>query len=160
MAAPSHTAALFHGDTRRKVLLWVTDKLRDLNPEAIVVSGQSGMLIGTLVSDRLNIPLVVVRKADEETVAYSFRGDAEEKQRNRVNWFGERCYKRWVWLDDILCSGGTYRYARDMATEAGAVQGAPAAIVLYAEYKEQESYRGVPIIRENFSDHVPSQQES
>lgn len=135
MPAPQHTAAVFSIETRRKVLLWVIDQMKELNPDAIVVCGQSGIILGSIVCDRLNIPLIIVRKLNEPTVAY---------QPRLTVWDGNNCYQNWVWLDDLVASGSTFRHAAANAKADKAIEtDIPKAMVLYCSDKEE--YHGIPV---------------
>lgn len=164
MAAPMHTRPIFNTQKRREILLWITDQLRDLNPQAIVVCGQSGIILGSLVSDRLNIPLVVVRKKEEMSSVVAGGENAR-----KVNWDGDLCYDRWVFLDDCIGTGGTFYRTASQAVEYKAVSTRiPAAIVLYgasrtsfAAYnynfldpheKNPDETHDIPVISKDFCD--------
>jgi adenine/guanine phosphoribosyltransferase-like PRPP-binding protein len=66
----------------------------------IAVRGCSGILVGAPVSLRINKPLVVVRKPDENSHGYG-------KSAVLVN--ADRAYGRFLFLDDFISSGATER---------------------------------------------------
>lgn len=72
MGHPTHTSACFDMRLRRKVLGWLRGAIAELEPEAMVVCGQSGLILGGILSDQLEIPLIAVRKSWEKP-----RGDAK-----------------------------------------------------------------------------------
>jgi len=136
MACPSHTSPVFSTATRRRVVDWAVKELMKLSPDGIVVMGQSGIILGALLSDRLNIPLVVVRKQGEPTQA---GGQVEQE----VNWVSEgEPITRWVFVDDCIHSGMTIERASEKAHEHNAVATKyPIHILLYRDMRPSYTYR-------------------
>jgi orotate phosphoribosyltransferase len=61
--------------------------------DAIAIRGVSGVMLGAILSVRLNKPLLVVRKAEQSHSNY----DVE----------GEKDFGRYIIVDDTICSGHT-----------------------------------------------------
>jgi orotate phosphoribosyltransferase len=88
----------------RKQLVDKCVRIRPKLPEfdAIAVTGISGMVCGTSLSDAWDVPLIVVRK-DETPKAHSWRTVEGPDKR----WF-ETQSLRWLLVDDLIASGTTY----------------------------------------------------
>lgn len=100
-----------------------TADLREIQDEfdAIVVTGVSGLVVGSPVALRLRKPLLVLRKAHSEEASHGLSGEL-------LNWQALRgTEKRVVFLDDFISAGDTFRRCRS------AVEGI-ARGVLVAEY--------------------------
>jgi hypothetical protein len=64
--------------------------------DAIAVCGVSGLLIGTTVADKLDKPLIVVRKPDDKTTHSRLKVEGS-------------LLGRYLIVDDLVCFGGTVR---------------------------------------------------
>ncbi len=71
-----------------------------LQIDLLVVTGVSGTIFGTSLADAMGLPLAIVRK-EEKPVAHS----------GRTVEGPDRCepVKNWVFVDDLISSGSTYR---------------------------------------------------
>jgi hypothetical protein len=74
----------------------IAECIRPLGVDVIVVTGLSGVLLGTRVAAMLGCRLAVVRKEVTEHASYSVEG-----------WLGGR----WIFFDDLIDSGATLRNA-------------------------------------------------
>lgn len=85
---------------------------KQLKFDAIAVRGVSGLSVGFPVSYITKIPLLVVRKpGDSAHTTYEVEGPATE-------------VKRYIMLDDFICTGDTVRCMHDAITERAITVGA------------------------------------
>lgn len=171
MAHPVHTTAAFDHDVRRRALGWLRQVVTEIAPDAIVACGQSGLIIGGILSSQLDIPIVAVRKEWEKPrgdgygAHANFRPEGEEytythaPRMMSVHVWDP--YRRYVFLDDLISSGVTMHSACKTAYQDQAVtKPYPDAIVLYrsslgkGQYEEFATFNGglvrVPVYAESF----------
>lgn len=102
VASPSHTKPAFDVSEMPGIVDWASKICKTHDADAIVACGHSGLVIAGALSYVTKIPVLAVRKKGEPVVA----------NHNRVSGvLPEGKAKRWVWLDDFLASGGTFRNA-------------------------------------------------
>jgi hypothetical protein len=100
--------------------------VRDLEADAIVACGHSGLVGAGALSYITGVPVFAVRKKGEPTVADSPPVSAIAPNGKA---------KRWVWFDDFIGSGGTLRRSVRELWEAELIATpCPAALMLYGEY--------------------------
>jgi len=87
-------------------------KTKGLEFDAIAVRGLSGMLLGTTVSDRLGIPLVVVRKRESQHSDHMCEGPYYPNDDG-----GPQDYLRYIILDDCVSTGETLLAIEDEVQE-------------------------------------------
>lgn len=137
MSAPSHTKAVFSTTDRRKVVRWAMGILKPMKPEAIAVIGQSGIIVGSLLSDKLNCSLAVVRKAGEPAVSRMGQDLTYVSSHER--------FERWVFIDDLIAGGSSYRRVREVLKDWEIIT-EPLAILLYGYYGDKnEIYHGTQV---------------
>lgn len=138
--APGHTSNIFD-PIKLKILTKYTvavtrhlKKILDFN--TLAVCGHSGIVLGTLVSTKLKMPLLVVRKD----------GDQAHDDLKVNGYRSEEC--KYLILDDLISSGNTIRHVlrqiyetaqrkNDMARAAGHNPWSlptPAGILLYESF--------------------------
>lgn len=128
---PSHTRAAFHIETFPLIVHWAADLCRELRADAIAACGHSGLSVAGAVAYVTRLPVFAVRKKGEPTVAGSDPVSA-------VAPHGPA--KKWVWLDDCMCSGGTFANAVRELHEANVIATArPVALLLYDNYASSYS---------------------
>lgn len=85
-------------DRTAKALGEIADKF-----DFIAVRGCSGMVVGAPVALRLNKPLVIVRKPEEDSHSFG---------RSVIN--AQNAHGRYIFLDDFIASGATHRAVQEM----------------------------------------------
>lgn len=100
--APSHTERIFEPsrlkDLYQQAVPDIRKLRRRLNFNAIAVTGNSGCLLGTLISQKLDLPILVVRKKND---------DCHDDL--KVNGFLPTDCKYLI-IDDLIASGSTIRH--------------------------------------------------
>lgn len=151
IACPDHTQCVFDYKTLPAVADWAAKHLAEHKIEAIVVCGHSGLLLAGALLCFCGMPCIAVRKAGERSVA----DDAGKVNAVLAN----GPVTRWAWVDDMICTGGTYRWSRNVAYESSLITTKTPALVLsyrrgkdfiryyetngentYAIYKDGEHY--------------------
>jgi hypothetical protein len=100
ITAPGHTQDVFNVEKFPEIVKWTRKILKKIDADAIVTCGHSGLLLAGAISATSKIPVFAVRKASEQSVASADRVSAYAHHGPA---------KRWVWLDDLVGSGGTMR---------------------------------------------------
>lgn len=98
-SVPPHTRNVFDQKMLPAVVRGVIKQIKKLQADAIVVSGHSGLVVGSIVAYQMKIPLVAVRKLREKP-----KGD-----NNRVNCVLRKTVKKYVILDDLISDGDTVK---------------------------------------------------
>lgn len=132
---PSHTRPIFDPARLPEIVDWATFHVIDLGADAIVGCGHSGIVLGGVVAYTTGVPLFAVRKRGEPCVA------GRDHDVSAVAPNGKA--KRWVWLDDFICSGGTFRHAVKMLWEAELVTTPCPLALLHYRDSETSSWRYV-----------------
>jgi hypothetical protein len=102
--APSHTRVAFDPKTMPAIVKWAAGVVEELKADAIAACGHSGLPVAGAVSFLTGVPVLAVRKDGEPVVAGgSFAGRVSGVLPGGVK------ARRWVWIDDFLSSGGTFR---------------------------------------------------
>jgi adenine/guanine phosphoribosyltransferase-like PRPP-binding protein len=123
--APEHTKNVFDISTLPLLVRWAEDLIYQLKADAIVACGHSGLVLAGAVSYVTRVPVIAVRKEGEPVVAGG--GFANRVSANLV-----RPAERWVWLDDFLASGRTFRNSlRELKRENVVAVEQPVAILSY-----------------------------
>lgn len=89
-----------------RILWWSVQQIREseIDFDAIVVCGVSGLVVGPMVANALGVPLVVVRKEDDHSTHSDFQV--------------EGCIpERYIIIDDFIESGDTVQYIQGMMDE-------------------------------------------
>jgi hypothetical protein len=103
-SAPSHTRVAFDPKTMPAIVKWAAGVVEELKADAIAACGHSGLPVAGAVSFLTGVPVLAVRKDGEPVVAGgSFAGRVSGVLPGGVK------ARRWVWIDDFLSSGGTFR---------------------------------------------------
>jgi hypothetical protein len=120
---PSHTRSAFDVSTLPLIVRWCEEQLLTLKADAVLACGHSGLLVAGAVSYAARIPTIAIRKPDEFTEAHS--GPISAVLPNGPA-------KRWVWLDDFISLGGTFRRCVELVWRAGLIEKPyPEAILEY-----------------------------
>ena len=82
--------------------------LQGLDFEAIVCCGLGGLLVAPGVAMAMDKSICVVRKAEDKSNHSEFRVESAMIMNDR-----------WVFLDDIICTGSTLRYVRNALQDMG-----------------------------------------
>lgn len=91
----------------RALLKLACERLKGQQFDVIVVRGTSGLLLGSALAIRLRKRLAVVRKPN----------DSSHSSATVEGWLGGR----WLFVDDLICSGSTFsRAATDYAAACAA----------------------------------------
>lgn len=123
ITAPSHTRDAFDVNTLPKIVDKAVALLKEIQPEAILCCGHSGLLVAGAVSYVSSIPVIAVRKPGESNVASSNQVSACLRKGRA---------QRWVWLDDFISEGRTLRRAVQLAMRDECISGdVPAAVLSY-----------------------------
>jgi len=123
--APEHTKNVFDISTLPLLVRWAEDLIYQLKADAIVACGHSGLVLAGAVSYVTRVPVIAVRKEGEPVVAGG-------EFANRVSANLVRPAERWVWLDDFLASGRTFRNSlRELKRENVVAVEQPVAILSY-----------------------------
>lgn len=126
ISCPSYTQPVFDPYTLPMTARWAADKLDQEKIDAIVVCGHSGLVLAGALCLMTMLPIFAVRKRGEVTVNV----DAPSVSGMALN--GPA--KRWAWVDDHICSGGTLKHAMEMLAETRLVEEyLPTALVCYDE---------------------------
>ena len=109
-----HTSYLVDGlniEKRREAMEWAEAMLRTIDRgqkfDAIAFSGMSGALVGPSLADRLNKKILVVRK----------EADVSSNQHNAYFVEGYRGPGRYIFVDDLIATGSTWKYVRRQLEE-------------------------------------------
>lgn len=126
VTAPDHTKRVFDNYEMPKLARWAEEQVLDLKADGIVCCGHSGLVLAGAVSLLTRLPVVAVRKEGESTVASA--DPVSAVLRNGP-------LQRWVWLDDLLASGGTLVRSVTTAHKHGLLDTVwPAGLLLYNSY--------------------------
>jgi hypothetical protein len=131
---PYHTETSFDINKFPKAARWVADEIIGQEADAIVACGHSGLIMAGAVSLLTGIPVFAVRKPGEENVASSglVSGIAPHGSA-----------KRWVWLDDLISEGSTFRRSAQIVYAEGLVKDIlPTAVILYNTQREPKATVG------------------
>lgn len=124
VTAPSHTQAAFDTTILPRIVRWAEDIVLKHRAEAILVCGHSGLLVAGALSYATRIPVLAARKDGETGTNVS--------SHNEITAVIDSPADRWVWLDDLLASGGTFRRSVRRAIDAGLITTpVPQAILAY-----------------------------
>lgn len=128
--APSHTKKIFDSSDFKKLVTKATAKVKALQKKekinALAVCGNSGIILGSVLSYRLKIPLLVVRKNGDNKCADSLK----------VNGIlADEC--RYLIIDDLISSGDTVKLIASRIKEVAVMyritNATPVGIMLYHE---------------------------
>ena len=123
--APSHTKSVFDMSTMPLIVRWAEEHAYKAKIDAIVACGHSGLVVAGALAYVTRIPVFAARKQDEPTVAYNHHLISAFKPNGPA--------KNWLWIDDIISSGGTFRHAARQAWKEHLVEKPyPALILEYA----------------------------
>lgn len=132
VVAPNHTRDAFDVATLPLIVRWAESIVLSLKADAIVACGHSGLLVAGALSYLTRIPTFAVRKPSEKPVA-------DRRRVTAVSRAGAA--KRWVWLDDIVGSGGTFRNAVGELTREGLLDvRVPVGILLYNRFVDPTQF--------------------
>lgn len=115
------TTLLLHPQAHRYVIDTYYDRYENANLDAIVAMDARGFLFGSTLAYRLNLPLVLVRKAGKlpaDTIAREYDleyGKATVELHRDALQHGDRV----VVVDDLLATGGTMHAAAQLIEELG-----------------------------------------
>ena len=93
------SGSLIGRESVERTLFFATQQLSTVNFDTLVVRGMSGAVAGGLFAYHLDKNLYVIRKDDDSS-------------HDGANGFGIMG-RRWVFLDDFISSGETYKVVRD-----------------------------------------------
>jgi adenine/guanine phosphoribosyltransferase-like PRPP-binding protein len=113
MVSWGHLTTSFNREESDSAVRDAVEILRPLSVNVLVVTGTSGLIMGTRVADALGCRLAVVRRAEE--LAHTHSGSAKVVE----GWIGGR----WIFFDDLVASGDTkgraiYEYAHACAYDS------------------------------------------
>ncbi len=103
--------------------------LQDIEFEAIVCCGLSGLLVAPGVALAMGKRIGIVRKAKDRDNHSEFRVETSMIKNDR-----------WVFLDDIICTGSTLRYVREAMEDMGFE--AEVSTYLYQEGRVRDTRAG------------------
>lgn len=142
MGHPMHTRACFDPIIRKKAIDWMCGVIEKLDLDAIVVCGQSGLIVGGILSYQLGVQLIAVRKpwerprGDRDGAGANFH--AARVQGPRRDGFAPPTQApaiRYAFVDDLVDSGTTLMGACRTAKEEGAITCVwPTYVVLYNSF--------------------------
>jgi adenine/guanine phosphoribosyltransferase-like PRPP-binding protein len=118
------------------IVRWAEDIVLREKADAIVACGHSGLLVAGALSYVTRIPVFAVRKRGEKPVATSLMVSGVAPNGPA---------KRWVWIDDFLSTGGTFKRSRRYALDAGLIESEhPVAVLSYGRGRndDEETYIG------------------
>lgn len=98
----AHLEYVLRPDASARRIQAAVEYLRPLQPDVIVVTGISGIVLGARVAAQLPCKLAVVRREGEVE-----RGTQSGSGRQVEGWLGGR----WVFFDDIIATGHTAHHA-------------------------------------------------
>jgi adenine/guanine phosphoribosyltransferase-like PRPP-binding protein len=106
---PSHTRDAFTIKTMQEIVLWGAAAVQELDADAILACGHSGVPTAGAISFLTGIPLFAVRKPGETSLGSSgiVSGVAPDGPA-----------KRWIWWDDFISWGRTFKRSREIAMDA------------------------------------------
>jgi len=101
----SHTCRILNHKNRNKIIIKAVCDLRKMADEfdSIACCGVSGLMVVPQIAELLNKNIVVVRKPDEE--------------RYSNFWIEGASPYRYVVVDDLICSGNTFKWIRQAIYE-------------------------------------------
>lgn len=113
-----------------------------LRIDALAVSGVSGITFGTTMADTMGLPLVIIRKEGESCHAWD---------RTMAGPDATGVMLHWVFVDDLIASGATFRRVRDAMRNKYGMLEQCVAIMLYEASMNgpAESRPNVPMFTEN-----------
>jgi len=133
ITAPSHTEPVFDIYQMPQIVQWAEQYIYQLKAEAIVACGHSGLVVAGALSYLTRVPVIAVRK-EGETAACRAGGAMYARMTSASL---KQAVERWVWLDDLVSVGGTFKHARQAISDAGLVtKREPAGLILYQDYEE------------------------
>jgi len=128
VTAPTHTEPVFDIYQMPQIVQWAEQHVYSLKAEAIVACGHSGLVVAGALSYLTRVPVIAVRKAAE--LEFVRAGGALSARMTSASL--AKAVDRWVWLDDLISVGTTYKHARAAIKDAGLVtQVDPAGVILY-----------------------------
>lgn len=128
MPCPSYSHDSFDMERMPAVAEWAARLVKHVGAKAILSCGHSGLVIAGAVSYISKVPVIAVRKAGEEKLGRASSNMASSTV-SRV--------ERWVFLDDTIATGTTFRHSVSAALRDELITHAlPAAVLLYNERKE------------------------
>lgn len=132
-ACPWHTSEAFDIRTMPRIVDKAVRVVREHDADAIAAVGHSGLVIAGAVAYVARVPVFAVRKPGEEKLAV---GSANYV--SAVAHHGPA--QRWLWLDDFIGSGGTFRNAVKRLWERKLIASpAPAAIIQYNRWPDDRT---------------------
>jgi adenine/guanine phosphoribosyltransferase-like PRPP-binding protein len=128
----SHTQQAFNVQTMKPMVDWAAQVITEIKPDAILVCGHSGLLVSGALSYLTGVPTIAVRKEGEPTVSIH----------RPLSGVLHRPAERWVWLDDLIASGGTMRHAVKTAKSCRMITSTkPLAMLLYYDRGPKKTKR-------------------
>ena len=113
-------------ETVQRLSLAVPKMMRDLEADAIVVTGKSGISLAFALKMLIDVPVVVVRKKGENSHGSSIEGD------------GFTDVQKYIVLDDFVSSGATVRQIQQDMYDRAAVCNGHVVCVGVLEYHNYE----------------------
>lgn len=120
-----HTSLLLNHKERNAIVMKSVSELRGLDFDSIVCCGTSGLLVAPQVCEILNKNLIIIRKKNVKSYS-SFVVEGV-------------CPSTYVVLDDLVCSGATIKYIREIMFEEYTYAHC-LGVYLYLDPREHSAY--------------------
>jgi adenine/guanine phosphoribosyltransferase-like PRPP-binding protein len=127
---PSHTKRVFDLNTMPQYVEWAAEIIKQERADALVACGHSGIVLGGALQYVTKVPLFAVRKHGERCVAGGNGPVSGIAPHGKA--------RRWIWIDDFICSGGTFRWSANAVYNQQLVTTPiPVACILYNQYSSE-----------------------
>lgn len=121
---PYHTRQAFNVGQLPLITRWAEDLALKHRCDAIVACGHSGLIVAGALSLLTRLPVFAARKEGEKPVAAGGRMVSGIAPNGPA--------KRWLWIDDLIASGHTFRNSARFARNAGLIESpVPELVLLY-----------------------------
>lgn len=111
------------------IVRWAEEHVYKHKIDAIVACGHSGLVIAGALSYVTRIPVFATRKQGEPTVAYPSTDVSAVAPNGPA--------QNWLWFDDFISSGGTFRHAAKLVWARNLVERPYPALIL--EYNASQA---------------------
>lgn len=103
----------------------------DFNNTVVVAPDARGFLLGSIIADRYDLPLVLVRKESKfppESIAIAAKYKTEYSEDCLAIQNVDLNMKKCIFIDDVFATGGTFKTVKELCILQGAIEVIPLVI--------------------------------